>query len=286
MSQSDLKALSPLIYSVEKNLFFIPNYPENEKIDIESCLIKNFSLDSKQKKVEPNSDIIPLNQNNSILSIEDQNPFPSLNEITQLFFGTKSKDSFSSSELSKLFISQENNSVLIKEEENFLEKKRSKIRRSRKYNRDDIYVKIKRGFFNGFLKNKLNNLLKIIGSRKYFENFPRHFCIDVSRKRNKEILNYTLREIFEKQELYIKENKKGWLNYLHNVKVMESEEIKKNEEIQKILNKTFHQLYEEYINSDEFKVNEINRLKRKNMKDDYIKRYKELANYFFQQFSY
>ena len=285
MSQSDLKALSPLIYSVEKNLFFIPNYPENEKICIESCLIKNFSLDSKQKKVEPNSDIIPLNQNNSILSIEDQNPFPSLNEITQLFFGTKSKDSFSSSELSKLFISQENNSVLIKEEENFLEKKRPKIRKSRKYNRDDIYVKIKRGFFNGFLKNKLNNLLKIIGSRKYFENFPRHFCIDVSRKRNKEILNYTLREIFEKQELYIKENKKGWLNYLHNLKVMESEEIKKNEEIQKILNKTFHQLYEEYINSDEFKVNEINRLKRKNMKDDYIKRYKELANYFIQQFS-
>ena len=285
MSTSDSKPISPLFYPVEKNWIFIPNYPGSEKICIESCLIKNFSLDSKEKKRELNSDIISLNQNNSILSIEDQNPFPSLNEITQLFFGTKSKDSFSSSELSKLFISQENNSVLIKEEENFLEKKRSKIPKSRKYNRDDIYVKIKRGFFNGFLKNKLNNLLKIIGSRKYFENFHRHFCIDVSRKRNKEILNYTLREIFEKQELYIKENKKGWLNYLHNVKVMESEEIKKNEEIQKILNKTFHQLYEEYINSDEFKVNEINRLKRKNMKDDYIKRYKELANYFFQQFS-
>ena len=43
---------------------------------------------------------------------------------------------------------------------------------------------------------------------------------------------------------------------------MQSEEIKENEEFKKIMNKTFCQLYEEYINSNEFN-NEINRLKRK-----------------------
>ena len=36
--------------------------------------------------------------------------------------------------------------------------------------------------------------------------------------------------------------------------------LKNNEKLQNILNKTFSQLDQDYINSDEFKVNEINRL--------------------------
>jgi len=104
------------------------------------------------------------------------------------------------------------------------------------------------------LKKKLNKALKIFGSRKYFENFPKQFASDPCKKRNKIILDMTLREIFEKKELYVKENKKGWANYWHNLKVVQSDEIKGNREFQKILNKTFRQLYEEYINSDVFKI--------------------------------
>ena len=33
-----------------------------------------------------------------------------------------------------------------------------------------------------------------------------------------------------------------------------------------IMNKTIRELYEEYINSDEFKINEINRLKNNKIK--------------------
>ena len=37
------------------------------------------------------------------------------------------------------------------------------------------------------------------------------------------------------------------------------------------------QLYEEYLNSNEFNIYEINRLKESNMDDAYIRRYKEIA---------
>ena len=95
----------------------------------------------------------------------------------------------------------------------------------------------------------------------------------------------TLGEIFEKKELYINENEKGLFNFWQNLKIVQSEEIKKNEKFQKILNKTFRELYEEYLNSDEFKINEKNRLEEKNMDDDYIKRYIELSENLIEFFS-
>ena len=83
----------------------------------------------------------------------------------------------------------------------------------------------------------------------------------------------TLKDIFENEELYKQEKEKSLVNYRHNLKVLQSAEIKENEEFNKILNKTFRQLYEEYINSDEFKTGEIVRLKQNKMDEDYIKRY-------------
>ena len=52
-----------------------------------------------------------------------------------------------------------------------------------------------------------------------------------------------------------------------------------------MLNKTFEKLFEEYLNSNEFKVDEINRLKRKGMKKDYIKKYICIANNFVNFYS-
>jgi hypothetical protein len=158
-------------------------------------------------------------------------------------------------------------------------RRRFSYRRQRKYNRDNIRKKIKRGFFNCALIKKLNEKLKGIGSRKYLRKFPQHFVSDVNQTRNKDILGMTLEEIFCKKELYLPENKEGLNNFLNNLKVIKSEEVEENEEFRKILNKTIKELYEEYINSDEFKVDEINRLKEKKMKDEYIERYISLARY-------
>ncbi len=66
-------------------------------------------------------------------------------------------------------------------------------------------------------------------------------------------------------------------NYLHNMKILQDEEIKENEELKIILNKNISELYEEYINSDEFKISEINRLKKNKMQDIYITKYINLA---------
>ena len=60
------------------------------------------------------------------------------------------------------------------------------------------------------------------------------------------------------------------------------EEIQENKELKNILNLKLIKIFQEYINSKEFNIDEINRLKSKNMKDSYIKRYIYLAQNFIQ----
>jgi hypothetical protein len=95
----------------------------------------------------------------------------------------------------------------------------------------------------------------------------------------------TLGEILEKKKIYRLEKKSGLNNYLHNLQVIQSEDVKENEEFKIILNRTVRELYEEYINSDEFKIEEINRLKKKNSKDEYINSYIYFSNHLIEFFS-
>ena len=181
-----------------------------------------------------------------------------------------------------LFTNDKNNN---KKKVLFLKRKRFKFRRRRIDNTDNIRKKIKRGFFNVTLIAILNEKLKNIGSHKYFEKFPPFFVVDIDRQRNKKIFEMTLKDIFENKKLYEREKKRGLNNYLHNLKAVQSEDVKNNEEFKIILNKTITELFEEYINSDEFKIGEINRLKKKKMNDDYINRYIYLANHLIEFFS-
>ena len=178
--------------------------------------------------------------------------------------------------ISNLFTNTEKNYDFVRTGENKLKRKRGKYRRPRKENQDNIRRKIKRGFFNHALIRELNDKLKSFKIKNYFEKFPKHFVDDVNRKRNKDILNFTLKEIFEKKELYLFKNNVSLNNYFHNLKNIQSEDIKENEEFKKIFNKTFRELYEEYLDSDEFKIDEINRLKEKNG-DEYMSKYIALA---------
>ena len=143
---------------------------------------------------------------------------------------------------------------------------------------DNIRVKSKRCFFNKALIENLNEELKLIGSKKYFLKFPQHLVSDVDRKRNKELFELTLKEFIEDEELNFDKKNNDFGNYYHNLDVIQDNEVKNSLEFQKILNKTIRQLYKEYINSDAFKINEMNRLKYiKKEDDDYIKTYKKLA---------
>ena len=261
-----------LTTSENKNIF-ITNFRLDKNGELETTLNRDCSLEfiEGSEVLDFLSNKSNNNYCNFIQEIINPNHMPSHFELISLG-------------RSNLFTNTEKNSVLVRNEENRLKRKRGKKRRPRKENQDNIRRKIKRGFFNNSLIKKLNEKLQSIKIIKYFEKFPQHFVNDVNRKRNKDILNLTLREIFEKKELYSLKDKLCLYNYLHNLEVLESEDIKDNEEFKKIFNKTFRELYEEYINSDEFEKDEINRLKKKN-EDEYISKYIYLAKYLLEYFT-
>ena len=159
----------------------------------------------------------------------------------------------------------------------FLERKRYSIKRRRRENKDNIRKKIKRGFLNNALINKINTIIKSNRGKLCFKRFQQHFVSDVAKKSNKVLLNMTLKEIFEKKEIY---DTKELKFYYHNLKLIQSEEILENEELRNILNKKYCELYDEYLNSKEFMHDEIKRLKNNKMEDSYIKRYIYLARNF------
>ena len=159
----------------------------------------------------------------------------------------------------------------------FLERKRYSIKRRRRENKDNIRKKIKRGFLNNALINKINTIIKSNRGKLCFKRFQQHFVSDVAKKSNKVLLNMTLKEIFEKKEIY---DTKELKFYYHNLKLIQSEEIFENEELKNILNKKYCELYDEYLNSKEFMHDEIKRLKNNKMEDSYIKRYIYLARNF------
>ena len=154
----------------------------------------------------------------------------------------------------------------------------SKTKTRRRDNRDNIRKKIKRAFFNSFLIPKINTLLRNKDIDSSFANFQNAFVINVNKKTNKELKDMTIKEIFEKKELYQESELKY---YYHNLKLVKTEEILEIKELKNILNKTYQEIFEEYLNSKEFKINEINRLKKK-FEDDYIKKYIYLAKHFIE----
>ena len=167
---------------------------------------------------------------------------------------------------------------LFKEKENtFMKRKRYKDKRSRRENQDNIRKKIKRGFLNNALIPKINMIIKKHGGKFFFEIFKQHFVSDVTRKNNMELYNMSLEEIFKKKELY---HQTELNSYYYNLKLINSKEIQENKELKNILNIKLFKIFEEYINSKEFNIDEINRLKSKKMKDSYIKRYIHLAKNF------
>ena len=265
------------LLSVDNKMIFLPDFKRNEFIDIEPHYM---NLSSKSSEEEDDFNFFNYADSSTFISsILDPNPMPSLEDIFPIHSieSENKKDSVIIIEKVNLFSNIEKNSMLVKNGEDMLKRKRFQDRRPRKENQDNIRKKIKRGFFNNGLIKKLNEKLKNIGSNKYLRKFPQHFVSDVNQKRNKELFNLTLKEIFVNKELYLNEDKEGLRNYSQNLKVVQSEEISENKELKIIFNKTIYELYEEYINSDEFNILEINRLKEKKMQDDYIKRYINLA---------
>ena len=155
----------------------------------------------------------------------------------------------------------------------------------RKENKDNIRRKIKRSFFNKYVITKLNMILKNNGSNLYFMRLPQSFVSDICIKNNKKVINMTLSEIFLNEEININNTNKDLTNYFHNLKVINNMDIKENKEFQKILNMKFYELFNEYLNSVEFQIDEINRLKKKKFENNFINRYISISKNFIDFFS-
>ena len=257
------------------NLYFL----SGEETDSSNEGYSNILLSSNQYQ----NSLIPLKEEDKD---KEMLPFFYFDETKNELLSEKEKEKdkkiFNISYEKKISVFTQIEKDLPINEETFLKKKRSAERRSRKEYQDNMRKKIKRGFLNNALIKRLNETLKRIGSKLFFQKFPQNLVGDINKVSNKEILNMTLLEIFENKELC---NEKDLENYYHNLKVVKNEEIQENEILKKILNKTYSELYEEYINSKEFKIDEINRLKDKNMEKSYIERYIYLSKHFIEFFS-
>ena len=230
-----------------------------------NCLTRAQSSPNEEEDNEmPNLELTLIPYEQSLLK----------NTITLKIFDVIYPDKYS------VFTRIENDlSYLLKEEEMLCQRKRYNIRRKRRENNDNIRKKIKRGFFNKGLIHKLNMILKNQNINSYFEIFQQHFVGNVTKRTNNQLMNMTLEEIFEKKELYQESELK---TYKHNLNLVKSIEIQENKELKNILNKKLYLIFEEYINSKEFLIDEINRLKNKKMDNEYIKRYIYLTKHFIE----
>ena len=142
---------------------------------------------------------------------------------------------------------------------------------------------MKRRFINTYLLNAFNKMLKEAGYNTFFEKLPQSCVINVSKELNNEFFEKTLGQILKEEETYIKEGK---THYTQNLALIDKIEKGGNPELILILNTKICHLFDEYLNSEDFLVTEIKRLKEsksKKKKDDYyLGKYVYLAKHWKQ----
>ena len=161
---------------------------------------------------------------------------------------------------------------------NFRNNIRNKEKQPRYKNNDNVRRIIKRRFFNTYLKDALNKKLKKLGYKELFRYFPQKLVGEITKK----LMNMTLFQIIEKNDSYIK---KDLINFEYNLEIIKKIKTDEKTEVYFILNKKFSEIFEEYVNSDEFKE-EIVRLNSKHKNEEfYLQRYEYLAKNFVRFYS-
>ena len=142
-----------------------------------------------------------------------------------------------------------------------------------------IRVNVNRNFLNRYLITALNKKLKKAGFITFFRKFPQEMVRKVTKDKNKILMNMRLNEIIKAEELYVGKDR---TNFKYNLDIVNKIEKDRNPELNVFLNRKMFFLFEEYLNSEEFGILEINRLKKsKKIKDEYyIKKYIYLAIHF------
>ena len=182
-------------------------------------------------------------------------------------------------------------SVLPMKENNHSNKIRTK-NKQRKYKPDDIRKKIKTRFHKT-IKNIINENLKIAGSNQFFDFLPQSFISNISRDKNKNIMNLTYKQLLEKD--FISECKidphqfnVDKLKYERNLKVLkyleENPIISFKSGFHLMCKLSYADILNEYFISEEFEKS-IQKLKEENETEDYIREYINKAKTYVNFFS-
>jgi len=170
----------------------------------------------------------------------------------------------------------------------------NRLKHKRKYKPDDIRKKIKARFHKS-IKNIVNENLRKAGSKKLLTFLPQIFISSISREKNRNVMNLTLRELFQKNFLNNVDEKYKNKNvdlakYKKNLTVLEyldkNPEICRNSGFDIISKMKYSDLLDEYFKSDEFEK-AILKLREENEDEDYIKEYihksKNYVKFFIQE---
>ena len=303
-----------IYYSDEQQFseYFIDNFTNNHLIDVDSgnseinAFISNenkenifeesrdksselifFSKDIKKNKI--NGLVGDFNQKNEIeanINFSDKKEILENNNNSTNFLGNKRIIEINNSKEFKIFHSGEcfQNSInkieeIIKKKKEmviFNIKKKNKKQKNifkRRDNSDKIRKKIKSRFFKA-LKNSVNIRIKSAGSDQFFKNLPQIFIGNISKNKNKDILNLSFKEIFSKNFYEdIKLPELDYKNLSNNKKVLKflesNDEISEKSNFNTFKNMKFNEIFEEYLNSKEFEM-EIAHLKMEKENDKYI----------------
>jgi len=188
----------------------------------------------------------------------------------------------------------------IHKERNKKTKRKVKERKKRKEKPDDVRKKIKSRFLKA-TKNRVNQMLKIAKSKEFFDFLPQSFICNISKQKNKDIINMTFKELMSQkffEEVNIKnDNNKNFLQkkrnpdkkkYDKNIKVLKyldkNYEICRKSNFNVIGDMTFKDIFNEYLKSEEFEK-EIEKLKDEQNSEKYIKDYIIKAYNFIHYFS-
>ena len=159
--------------------------------------------------------------------------------------------------------------------------KRGAKKKIRKYNKDNVMTRFKSRFHKSS-KNAANERLKRAGSIHLFGYLPHSFIGNISKSKNRGIMNMVIKDLFE-QDFSEGENNNEEINLKNNqenislIKYLEENEIiseKSNYKYYK--NMKYYEVIYEYLNSIEFEE-DIIKLEKEGENEEYIKLYIHLA---------
>lgn len=146
----------------------------------------------------------------------------------------------------------------------------------RKLKPDSLRKKIKARFHKK-IKQIINNKLKELGSKFYFDSLPQSFITNINIEFNRPLLNIPMRELFQKS-FGFKAKDREKINY--NIKVIQYLErnpnINNDDFISKFLESTYERIIKTYM-SGTYLLQDIERLEKEGENSDYINRYTFVA---------